>query len=208
MNAKKKVVLVGANGTLGRAVRTALRERGHQVVTASRKGADITVDITDPESVRAMYAQVAERVGEIDAVACAAGSVPWRPLGELGTDDIRSGLEGKVVSQVELVRQGVAHLPAHASYTLITGILAREPLLTGAVAALANGAVEAFVRAAAIELPGRQRINAVSPTVFEESLDAYGDAFAGFDPVPVARAANAYVKSIEGHQTGRIFLVE
>ncbi|MFD5624113.1 short chain dehydrogenase [Streptomyces yangpuensis] len=208
MNAKQKVVLIGANGTLGRAVHQVLRERGHQVVTASRKNADVLVDITDPESVRSLYGQLAERFGEIDAVASAAGSVPWRPLAELTTADIRDGLEGKAVSQIELVRQGVAHLPAHASYTLVAGILAREPLLTGSVASLANGAVEAFVRAAAIELPGRQRINAVSPTVFEESLDVYGDTFAGFDAVPVARAANAYVKSIEGHRTGQIIRVE
>ncbi|MFD3549851.1 short chain dehydrogenase [Streptomyces sp. NPDC058655] len=203
MNAKKKVVLVGARGTLGRAVHSALRERGHEVLTASRKDADVLLDITDPESIRAMY----ETVGEVDAVACAAGSVPWRPLAELTTADVRAGLEGKAVSQIELVRQGALHLPAHASYTLITGILAREPLLTGSVAALVNGAVEAFVKAAAIELPGRQRVNAVSPTVFEESLDAYGDAFAGFDAVPVARAAHAYVKSVEGHQTGQVFAV-
>ncbi|MFJ1863638.1 short chain dehydrogenase [Streptomyces sp. NPDC088097] len=199
-----KVLVIGANGTLGSAVVTALRERGHQVATASRTHADVTVDITDPESIRAMYA----RVGAVDAVACAAGNVPWFPLAELGTADVRAGLEGKVVSQVELVRQGAAVLPDHASYTLITGILAREPLLSGSVASLVNGAVEAFVRAAAIELPGRQRINAVSPTVFTESLDVYGDTFAGFDPVPVARAANAYVKSVEGHRTGQVFRVE
>ncbi|MFJ4316324.1 short chain dehydrogenase [Streptomyces lavendulae] len=199
-----KVLLIGAGGTLGRAVHTALRERGHEVVTASRKDADVHVDITDPESVRAMY----EAVGPVDAVACAAGSVPWRPLGDLTTADVRAGLEGKAVSQIELVRQGAARLPAHASFTLITGILAREPLLSGSVASLANGAVEAFVRAAAIELPGRQRVNAVSPTVFTESLGVYGDTFAGFDPVPVARAANAYVKSVEGHRTGEIFRVE
>ncbi|MFE9215905.1 short chain dehydrogenase [Streptomyces lavendulae] len=199
-----KVLLIGAGGTLGRAVHTALRERGHEVVTASRKDADVHVDITDPESVRAMY----EAVGPVDAVACAAGSVPWRPLGELTTADVRAGLEGKAVSQIELVRQGAARLPAHASFTLITGILAREPLLSGSVASHANGAVEAFVRAAAIELPGRQRVNAVSPTVFTESLGVYGDTFAGFDPVPVARAANAYVKSVEGHRTGEIFRVE
>lgn len=199
-----KVLLIGAGGTLGRAVHTALRERGHEVVTASRKDADVRVDITDPDSVRAMY----EAVGPVDAVACAAGSVPWRPLGELTTADVRAGLEGKAVSQIELVRQGAPRLPAHASYTLITGILAREPLLSGSVASLVNGAVEAFVRAAAIELPGRQRINAVSPTVFTESLGVYGDTFAGFDPVPVARAANAYVKSVEGHRTGEIFRVE
>ncbi|MFD8984316.1 short chain dehydrogenase [Streptomyces sp. NPDC059564] len=199
-----KVLLIGAGGTLGRAVHTALRDRGHDVLTASRKDADVHVDITDPDSVRAMY----DAAGVVDAVACAAGSVPWRPLGELTTADVRAGLEGKAVSQIELVRQGAARLPAHASYTLITGILAREPLLSGSVASLANGAVEAFVRAAAIELPGRQRINAVSPTVFTESLDVYGDTFAGFDPVPVARAANAYVKSVEGRRTGQIFRVE
>ncbi|MCY0956349.1 short chain dehydrogenase [Streptomyces sp. H27-H5] len=137
-----------------------------------------------------------------------AGSVPWRPLGELTAQDVRDGLEGKAVSRIELVRQGAARLPAHAPYTLITGILAREPLLTGSVASLVNGAVEAFVKAAAIELPGRQRINAVSPTVFVESLDAYGDTFAGFDAVPVARAAHAYVTSVEGHRTGEVFRVE
>ncbi|MFD3872518.1 hypothetical protein [Streptomyces sp. NPDC058623] len=57
--------------------------------------------------------------------------------------------------------------------------MAREPLLTGSVASLVNRAVEAFVRAAAIGLPGRQRINAVSPTVLTEAMDAYGDTFAG-----------------------------
>lgn len=198
-----KILLIGANGTLGRAVHTALRERGHEVITASRKDADFSVDITDPASIRALY----DQVGPVDAVASAAGSVPWKPVGELTTQDIRAGLEGKAVSQIELVLQGLERLPEHGSYTLITGILAREFLLTGAVSSLANGAVEAFVRAAAIELPGRQRINAVSPTVFEESMDVYGDIFAGFDAVPVSRAAAAYVKSIEGHQTGQVFRV-
>ncbi|MFJ3634694.1 short chain dehydrogenase [Streptomyces sp. NPDC090112] len=208
MNESQKILLVGAGGTLGRAVHALLDARGHQVVTASRTGADLHVDITDPASVRSLYEQLADRHGPVDAVACAAGSVPWRPLAELTTEDVRAGLEGKVVSQIELVRQGAARLPAHASYTLVTGILAREPLRTGSVAALANGAVESFVRAAALELPGRQRINAVSPTVLEESLGAYGDTFAGHDAVPVRRAANAYVKSIEGHRTGQVFLVE
>ncbi|MET9434820.1 short chain dehydrogenase [Streptomyces sp. NPDC006551] len=201
---RKKIVLVGASGTLGRAVLTALRERGHEVVTASRKDADIALDITDPASVAELYRQV----GRVDAVASAAGTVPWKRLGELAAEDVRDGFEGKVLSQVELVRQGLSSVAENGSFTLITGILAREPIRTGAVASLANGAVESFVRAAAIELPREQRINAVSPTVFEESLDAYGDFFPGFDPVPVRRAAAAYVRSIEGHQTGQIYRVE
>lgn len=199
-----KVLLVGASGRLGGDILALLRERGHEVLTASRSESDITVDITDPESIRAMY----ERSGPVDAVACAAGSVPWRPLTELSRQDVWQGVEGKVLSQVELVRQGSEVVTDGGSFTLITGVLARSPVRTGAVAALANGAVESFVRVAAIELPRGQRINAVSPTVFAEALDVYGDLFAGFDAVPVRRAANAYVRSIEGAQTGQIYLVD
>ena len=160
--------------------------------------------MTDPESIRAMY----ERVGRVDAVAVTAGSVPWKPLDDLGSQEVRDALIGKAFSQVELVRQGSAHVTEEASFTLITGVLARDPIPTGAMASLANGAIEAFVRAAAIELPHRQRINAVSPTVFTESMDAYADLFRGFEPVPVRRAAQAYVRSIEGRQTGQVYLVE
>ncbi|TDD80321.1 short chain dehydrogenase [Actinomadura darangshiensis] len=196
-----KILLVGANGTLGQSVRAALRERGHDVLSASRKDSDIAVDITDPRSIQAMY----ERAGRVDAVACAAGSVPWRQLSELSHQDMLDGMVGKALSQVELVRQGSPLVSESASFTLITGVLARDPIFTGTVASLANGAVESFVRAAAIELPHRQRINAVSPTVFTESLAEYGDAFIGFEPEPVRKSAQAYVRSIEGHQTGRIF---
>lgn len=200
----RKVLLIGANGTLGRAAHTALRVRGHTVITASRKVADFTVDITDPDSIAGLYRQV----GQVDAVASAAGSVPWKPLASLLLGDVRDGLEGKVLSQVELVRQGLPYVTEGGSFTLVTGILARDPIPTGAVASLANGAIESFVMAAAIELPRGQRINAVSPTVFEESLDVFGDYFPGFDAIPVSRAAAAYVRSVEGRQTGRIYQVE
>ncbi|WP_373684908.1 hypothetical protein [Streptomyces lunaelactis] len=80
----------------------------------------------------------------------------------------------------------------------------REPVRTSAATALANGAVEAFVRAAAIEI-APQRINAVSPNVFTESLPDYGDYFPGYGSVDLANVAQAYVRSIEGAQTGRIY---
>jgi NAD(P)-dependent dehydrogenase (short-subunit alcohol dehydrogenase family) len=199
-----RILLVGATGTLGRSVHEVLRERGHDVITASRKASEVSVDMTDPESIRAMY----EWAGRVDAVAVTAGSVPWKPFGDLGSQEVRDALIGKAFSQVELVRQGSTHVTEEASFTLITGVLARDPIPTGAMATLANGAIEAFVRAAAIELPHRQRINAVSPTVFTESMDAYADLFRGFEPVPVRRAARAYVRSIEGQQTGQVYLVE
>jgi len=195
-----RVLLIGPHGRLGSAVGDALAPR-HDLVTASGQAGDITVDIRDPQSIAAMY----EEVGRVDAVACAAGGAPYKPLTELTYEDFQAGAADKLLGQVELVRQGIAHVADDGSFTLITGILARRAVRTGAVSSLANGALEAFVKAAAIELPGRQRINAVSPTVFAEALDAYGDVFPGFLPVPVRDAAATYVRSIEGAETGQVF---
>jgi len=195
-----RILLIGPDGRLGTAVAGALAAR-HEVIGASRTSADVRVDIRDPQSIAAMY----ERVGRVDAVACAAGSVPYEPLGDLEHDDLRRGVADKLLGQVELVRQGLPYVADDGSYTLITGVLARQPIRTGAVASLVNGALEAFVRAAAVELPARQRINAVSPTVFTEALDVYGSYFPGFLPVPLRDVAATYVRSIEGAQTGQIY---
>ena len=72
---------------------------------------------------------------------------------------------------------------------------------------MVNGAIEAFVRAAAIELPRGLRINAVSPGVLVESLPGYGPFFRGHEAVPGARVALAYAKSVEGARTGQVFEV-
>ncbi len=195
-----RILVVGAAGVLGQAVAAALA--GHDIVKASRSS-DHQVDLRDPASIAALYAAV----GTVDAVACAAGVTPFRPFAELSLDDFRAGLDDKVLGQIELVRQGVEHVRDRGSFTLISGILAAEPIETGTVASTVNGAVEAFVRAAATGLPRGQRINAVSPTAFTETWDGYADFFPGFVPVPAADAARCYVKSICGVQTGQVYRI-
>ena len=130
--------------------------------------------------------------------------MPYKRLTDMTPGDYLSAYHGKVASQVELVRQGTSRVAARGSFTLITGVLSREPIVTGSAAALANGAVEAFVLAAALEI-APQRINAVSPTVVTESLDRYGDVFPGYPPVDLADVARAYLRSVEGAETGKVF---
>jgi NAD(P)-dependent dehydrogenase (short-subunit alcohol dehydrogenase family) len=196
-----RILLVGATGVLGTAVAHAL-ESNAELITASRQG-ERRVDITNPTSIAELY----ESVGTVDAVACAAGVTPYKPLTELTRADYQAGLTDKLLGQIELVRQGIEHIADGGSFTLVSGVLAHDPIVTGSVAATVNGGLDAFVRAAAIELPRGLRINAISATVFEEAWDAYGDYFPGQKPIPVADAARAYVKSVHGHQTGQIFRV-
>ncbi len=111
------------------------------------------------------------------------------------------------MGQVNLVLAARETLRDGGSITLIGGVLSDEPILYGSSASMVNGALEAFVRAAAIELPRGLRLNLVSPTVLAESMADYGPFFRGFEPVPAARAALAYSRSIEGGQTGQIYRV-
>ena len=197
-----KVLIVGANGTLGKAVAAELGTR-HEVVGVSRSSGDVRVDLRDTASVEAMFREV----GPIDAVISAAGKVPFAPLAELTEAKYLEGLQDKLLGQIRLVHAGTPHLRDGGSFTLITGILTEQPILSGAVASTVNGAVEAFVRAAAIELPRGIRINVVSPTVLTEAMHAYAPFFRGFEPVSAARAAMAFSRSVEGRQTGQVYKV-
>jgi NAD(P)-dependent dehydrogenase (short-subunit alcohol dehydrogenase family) len=197
-----KVLIVGAHGTLGKAVAAELGER-HEIVGASRSHGDVRVDLRDTASVEAMF----RALGPVDAVVCAAGKVPFAPLAELTEAQYLEGLQDKLLGQIRLVGAGTAHVRDGGSFTLITGILTEQPILSGAVASTVNGAVEAFVRAAAIELPRGLRINAVSPTVLIEAMGAYAPYFRGFEPVSAARAAKAFSRSVEGRQTGQVYRI-
>jgi NAD(P)-dependent dehydrogenase (short-subunit alcohol dehydrogenase family) len=197
---RMRILVVGASGVLGRAVVTALAP--HDVIEASRTGVH-EVDVREPGSIASLYAEV----GELDAVVCTAGATPFKPFPDLGLGDYRSGLEDKLLGQIELVRQGVAHVRAGGSFTLVSGVLAAESIETGTVASTVNGAVDAFVRAAATCLPHGQRINAVSSTAFIETWDAYAEYFPGFTPVPAGQAALAFVRSVAGVETGQVYRV-
>jgi NAD(P)-dependent dehydrogenase (short-subunit alcohol dehydrogenase family) len=148
-----RILLIGATGTLGRAVAEALAVNA-DLITASRAG-EHSVDLTDPLSIAALY----DSVGVVDAVACAAGVTPFKPLGELAREDYLAGLTDKLLGQIELVRQGIDHVSDGGSFTLVSGVLAGDPIVTGAVASVVNGGLDAFVRAAAIEPPRGERIN-------------------------------------------------
>jgi hypothetical protein len=93
-----------------------------------------------------------------------------------------------------------------ASFTLTTGILNRDPIVAGSSASMVNGALEGFVKGAAYEMDGL-RLNAISPGLLEESVPKFGAFFPGHVPVPGARVAKAYAKSVEGRHSGELFEV-
>ena len=197
-----KIILIGASGTIGRRIFETLSKK-HEIVRASRQGNDVEVDITSSDSIEKMY----KSVDGVDAVICAAGPAKFGAFADLSEDDFYIGIRGKMMGQINLVRIGKQYLNDGGSFTLTTGILAEEPVVGSTALALVNGAVNSFAIAAAMELPRSQRINVVCPTVVEDSSDNYEDLFPGYPPASMERVVAAYIRSVEGRETGRIFKV-
>lgn len=197
-----RIIVVGAEGDIGRAVCKELGAR-HEIIRAGRSRGDVTVDIADPQSVAAMYA----RTGMVDAVVSTAGEVHFGALCEFTRETFMIGLRNKVMGQINLVLGGFDHVSEGGCFTLTSGVLDRDPIPMGAGAAAANGALGGFVVGAAIEMPRRQRINVVSPGLLDVSVPRYGAWFPGHEPVPAERVGRAYAKSVEGALTGQVIIV-
>lgn len=198
-----KIILVGAEGDIGRAAFAALGAR-HDVIKVGRTRGDIRVDMADPASVAALYA----KTGPVDALVCTAGDVHFAPLTDQTSDTMADSLRQKVMGQVNLVLAGLTHLNDGGSFTLTSGVLDRDPIPMGSAAAMANGALGGFVVGAAIEMPRGLRINVVSPGLLDASVQRYGQWFPGHTPVSSEKVGRAYVKSVEGAVTGQVIVVD
>ncbi|CAB3912462.1 short chain dehydrogenase [Achromobacter anxifer] len=196
-----KIILIGATGTIGRAVAQELGQR-HDIIAVGKSRGDLQVDVTRSDSIRALF----ERVGKVDAIVSTTGSLHFGPLAEMTAEQFKIGLHDKLLGQVDLALIGQHHVNEGGSITLTSGIVSDEPIRYGANASAVNMAIDGFVRGAAVELRG-VRINSVSPTVLTESLESYGPYFQGFESAPASRVALAYSRSVEGAQTGRVFRV-
>lgn len=193
-----KIIIVGASGTMGTHLVSAF-EKDHEIIRVGSKSGDVQVDITSPEEIENFF----KKAGPFDALISTAGPTYVGPWKKMTDKEFRKGVEGKMMGQINLVLIGQHYINPKGSFTLITGGLTHEPQLNFANASAANGAVEGFVRAAAIELENGVRINAVSPTVIENSPQ-YFPFFPGEIPVTMKQLEYGFRKSVFGANTGQI----
>lgn len=195
-----KILIIGGKGTIGKTVTEYLKQ-DHEVLIAGRTSGDFTVDIADSNSVEQLFSQI----GELDAIVCIAGEAKWADFDALTEEDYYIGLRSKLMGQVNLVRLGRQALSPGGSITLSTGILADDPVVKTASAAMVNGGIHSFVQAAALESNGKYRLNVVSLGLVEDAYERYKDYFPGHTPISMRKAVDTYVKSIMGKENGKVF---
>ncbi len=190
-----KIVVVGASGTIGAAVATALEANKHEVIRASRKLVP-GIDISDPQSIRQFFAEVKD----LDGVVSCAGDARFAPLDKLTDEDFLFSVNNKLMGQVNLIRAALPVIRDKGSITVTSGMLAKYPMIGSGAVSLVNAGLEGFTRVAALEATRAVRVNVVSPGWVKETMVKFG-----MDPSPGKAAldvARAYVEAVEGSMNG------
>ena len=190
-----RILVIGAAGLIGAEVVKAL---GAEHCIRASRSSDEKVDISDPRSLQALFG----RVGELDGIVCTGGAARFKPWDQLMDEDWTFSLANKLLGQVNVVRYGLKSVGAGGAITLTTGLAAQYPAPGSAIITTVNSAVEAFVRAAAVEPAISVRVNAVSPGWVSETLKAMGRPPAG--GIPAADVARITVRQFREGASGSI----
>ena len=197
-----KILVIGGKGTIGKKI-VAHFSSDHEVITAGRSVESFEVDIADSTSIKNLL----DKLGNLDAIICAAGEAKWANFSDLSEEDYYIGLRSKLMGQVNLVRIGQDYLNSNGSITLTTGILADDPVIKTASAAMVNGGIHSFVQAAALELENGIRLNVVSSGVVEDAYEKYRSYFPGHPPIAMDKMMFGYIRSVEGKGTGQVIRI-
>jgi len=196
-----RIIVVGATGTIGKAVAQLLKDKGHEVIEGSRS-TQPAIDLTDPSSIEAFYKQV----GEVDAIVSAAGDAAPGPLDKLTDEQVQFSVNSKLQGQINVVRKGLPYLRPNGVFVITGGFLAYKPAPQTSMYAIANSGLEGFAKAAALDLTEGRRIVIVHPPWVAETAAALG-----MDPSPwpsAAKTAEAYLAAIEANKNGQPVFVE
>tara|TARA_B110001454_G_C12646313_1_gene403466 strand:- start:79 stop:804 length:726 start_codon:yes stop_codon:yes gene_type:complete len=155
MSAKRKMLLTGAGGGIGRSIATLLLSSDWRIVGVGRDPArpgfsqkafsQATIDLSDLEHLPEQLRLLANEHEDIDSVVCAAGVGRFGSLEEFSYQQIRELIDINLTSQLYVVR---AFLP------LLKRRGRGDVVLIGSEAALAGGARGAVYSATKFALRG------------------------------------------------------
>ncbi|MEU7799542.1 SDR family oxidoreductase [Micromonospora arborensis] len=201
----QRVVVLGGTSGIGLATATRAAREGAQVTVASRNQRSVdralatlpagthgyAANLTDPGDVARLF----QRLGAFDHLVYTAGE----PLALMSVDALdlsaaRTAFDLRYFGSLSAVNAALPYLRPGGSITLTTGTANHRPSAGWSVAASITGAIDALVRALAVEL-APLRVNAVSAGVIRSPL---------WDPLPQETREQMYAQLSESLPLGRV----
>ncbi len=211
-------LVTGASSGIGAASVRLLAERGFETIAAARRvdrcrelaeevgGRALALDVTDPDSVAAMAAEV----GELDAVVhCAGGALDLSHTADADLDVWREMYESNVLGVVRVTRALLDRLEASGrGHIVVVGSVAGVEVYPGGGGyTAAKHAVNAVVRTLRLELLGRPlRITEIAPGMvetefslvrFEGDEQRAAEVYRGIDPLSATDVAEVIAFALE-----------
>lgn len=180
----RRILVVGRDTGIARAITLAVRAEGGEVVVAGRNPDKLArayhdpgitaeaLDVTDDESIEGF----AGRIGHLDHVVSTASARARGTLPQLQREDLLVSLNTKLLGPVMLAKYLAPRMDGHHdnSFVLFSGIHAFKAKVGYLGVGITNGAVDFLTRSLAVEL-APIRVNAVSPGVIDTGAwDAMG----------------------------------
>lgn len=168
-----RFLLIAASSGIGQATADLLRSAGHDVVTTARNSEKITPDVeldaTDFDAVDRVF----DEVGDIDGVACFAGSMLLKPAHLTSRAQYDDIVAASLTTAFATVRAAGRHLRGGGSVVLVSSAAAMAGLSNhDAIAAAKAGVIGLTLSAAASYAAQNLRINAVAPGLTQTPLTA------------------------------------
>lgn len=176
----KRAVVIGGTSGIGQAIALGFAEEGADVIATSRseekvaetaaaieergvQTAQVTCDVTDPDSLDEVRQTALDTFGGIDVVVASQGAISRASVLDISESDW-DFVTDVALDGVRRVTQTFAPaMEGDGAIINISSLAARLAMANLPAYAAAKGGVEAFTRASAKELAPDVRVNAIAP---------------------------------------------
>nr|WP_255681905.1 SDR family NAD(P)-dependent oxidoreductase [Natrinema sp. SYSU A 869] len=190
----KRAVVIGGTSGIGQAIALGFAEEGADVIATSRdetkvaetateiedrgvETAQITCDVTEPDSLERVRETAVAELGGIDIVVASQGAISRASVQDI-SDEEWDFVTDVALDGVRRVTQAFAPaMEEGGSIVNISSLSARLSMANLPAYTAAKGGVEAFTRASAKELAPDIRVNAIAPgfVITPQNADTYAD---------------------------------